>query len=100
MRLRGGRILLGGNEIILSNLLISFLFKGVFNQLYETDTIISDHFIANQDAFFIIQIGFDRKRYFSQVERSFRSIGDILGNLGGGIKIVVLIGFIIVTPFA
>ncbi|KAL4500365.1 hypothetical protein ABPG72_003316 [Tetrahymena utriculariae] len=54
--------------------------------------------INESDVLFKIKIGFSELNYNKRFIRSFQSIPSILGSLGGGIKIVVLMGFLIVSP--
>jgi len=56
--------------------------------------------ISDENVLFVVKLGFGYKKFFKEANRTFRTIAMIMGNLGGGIKIVVLIGFIIVNPFA
>ncbi|EAS04348.2 transmembrane protein, putative (macronuclear) [Tetrahymena thermophila SB210] len=54
--------------------------------------------INDSDVLFKIKISFSEQNYNKKYIRSFQSIPSILGSLGGGIKIVVLMGFLIVSP--
>ncbi|KAL4454210.1 hypothetical protein ABPG74_012167 [Tetrahymena malaccensis] len=54
--------------------------------------------VNDSDVLFKIKIGFSELNYNKKHIRSFQSIPSILGSLGGGIKIVVLMGFLIVSP--
>ena len=76
------------------------LFKEVWSTLEATKAALSSRSISDENVLFVVKIGFGFKKIFKEADRSFRTIAMIMGNLGGGIKIVVLIGFIIVNPFA
>lgn len=54
--------------------------------------------IKEEDILFKVKLGFTKKNYYTKYNRYFQSIPTILGVLGGGIKIVVLMGFLIVSP--